>query len=86
MNQDFSHPPLEDFSDFPSLPATPAAQVSGLNYEALEKRWNVNRRTLYRWKKLGVNLNSPQQVAAHIATQKAPSPAAVSAAIKTLSK
>jgi hypothetical protein len=86
MNQDFPHPPLEDFSDFPSLPATPAAQVSGFNYAALEARWNVNRRTLYRWKKMGINLNSPQAIAKHIATQKAPSPAAVTAAIKTLSK
>ncbi len=78
----------DTFADFPPMEEPPrrATRVSGLNYEALEARWNVNRRTLYRWKKLGVNLNSPQQVAAHIATQKAPSPAAVTAAIKTLSK
>jgi hypothetical protein len=88
MNQDFQHPPFQDFSDFPSIDEVipPAPRVPGFNYEALEKRWNVNRRTLYRWKKLGVNLNSPQQIAAHIATQKAPSPAAVTAAIKTLQK
>jgi hypothetical protein len=88
MNQDFPHPPFQDFSDFPSIDQVipPQKRVSWLNYAALQARWNVNRRTLYRWKKLGINLNSPQAIAKHIATQKAPSPAAVTAAIKTLSK
>jgi hypothetical protein len=89
MNQDFPHPPFPDFSDFPSIDEViPPAQkrVFGLNYEALETRWNVNRRTLYRWKKLGVNLNSPQQVAAHISNQKNSSPLAIEAAIQTLQK
>jgi hypothetical protein len=78
----------DTFADFPTMeePAPRAPRVSGFNYEALEKRWNVNRRTLYRWKKLGINLNSPKAIAKHIATQKAPSPAAIEAAIKTLSK
>jgi hypothetical protein len=57
-----------------------------MNYAELEKKYHVTKRTLYRWKKLGINLNSPQAIAKHIATQKAPSPAAVTAAIKTLSK
>ncbi len=78
----------DTFSDFPPIdePAQRAPRFSGLNYAALEKRWNVNRRTLYRWKKSGIDLNSPKAIAKHVATQKAPSPAAVSAAIKTLSK
>ncbi len=78
----------DTFADFPPMEelAPRAPRVSGLNYAALEARWNVNRRTLYRWKKLGVNLNSPQQVAAHVAAQNASSPAAVSAAIKEISK
>jgi len=87
MDHDFSDlPPLEDFSDFPSLPAPLAPQVSGFNYEALEKRWKVNRRTLYRWKKLGVNLRSPRQIAAHVAAQQSSAPAAVAAAIEFLSR
>ncbi len=67
-------------------PTLRAIRVCGMNYAALEARWNVNRRTLYRWKKLGVNLNSPQQVAAHISNQKNSSPAAIEAAIRTLQK
>jgi hypothetical protein len=74
--------------DFPSIDEVipPAPRGPGLNYAELEKKYHVTKRTLYRWKKMGVNLNSPQQVAAHIATQKAPSPAAIEAAIRTLQK
>jgi hypothetical protein len=78
----------DTFADFPPMEEPPrrAPRFCGFNYEALEARWNVNRRTLYRWKKLGVNLNSPQQVAAHISKQKNSSPAAIEAAIRTLQK
>jgi hypothetical protein len=78
----------DTFADFPSIEelVLRAPRVSGLNYEALEARWNVNRRTLYRWKKMGVNLNSPQQVVAHITKQKNSSPLAIEAAIQTLQK
>jgi hypothetical protein len=78
----------DTFADFPPMEEPPrrATRVSGMNYAALEKRWNVNRRTLHRWRKSGVNLNSPQQVAAHISKQKNSSLAAIEAAIKNLQK
>tara|TARA_R110000868_G_scaffold383653_2_gene650915 strand:- start:6125 stop:6298 length:174 start_codon:yes stop_codon:yes gene_type:complete len=55
-----------------------------MTYSELQSIYKVSRQTLYRWKKLGVNLNSPQQITMHIASQNASSPAAVTAALNIL--
>jgi hypothetical protein len=86
--QMLSHDTFADFPPFPPMEESTPREIRacGMNYAELEKKYHVNRRTLYRWKKLGVNLNSPQQVAAHITKQKNSSPAAIEAAIQTLQK
>ncbi len=83
-----SHDTFADFPPFPPMEESTPREIRacGMNYAELEKKYHVTKRTLYRWKKMGVNLNSPQQVAAHVAAQNASSPAAVSAAIKEISK
>ncbi len=49
----------------------------------LAARYQVSERTLYRWKRAGVNLADPLAIAEHIAL-KSNSAAAVHAALKTI--
>jgi len=49
----------------------------------LAARYQVSVRTVYRWKRAGVDLTSPLEIAEHIAI-KSNSAAAVHAALKTI--
>ena len=60
----------------------PAARPS---IAELAARYGVSVRTVYRWKRAGVDLSDPLEIAGHIA-MKSNSAAAVCAALKTIKK
>ena len=60
------------------LPNTPIA--------AIARQWRVAPRTVFRWKRGGVDIQSPLEVARHLASCRAPARAAIDAATEILTR